>query len=212
MNTENKNSLLRDLASIRSGIYRKSIPKGEKGKIYQIQKGNFDENGNLLPLPKNPELAMESSLSKHFLHGNEILITAKGEANTAYLFPEIAQDAVASSVFLILTVKSKELSVPYLTWYLNTRQCQFSLNQLSRGSGVHSLAKRDLQQISVPLPPLRVQRAILQLIELQRSERELYQQLITEKQQLAEAQLLHLTTGAVLPQPPQGAAQLNSNA
>jgi restriction endonuclease S subunit len=212
MNTENKNSLLRDLASIRSGIYRKSIPKGEKGKIYQIQKGNFDENGNLLPLPKNPELAMESSLSKHFLHGNEILITAKGEANTAYLFPEIAQDAVASSVFLILTVKSKELSVPYLTWYLNTRQCQFSLNQLSRGSGVHSLAKRDLQQISVPLPPLRVQRAILQLIELQRSERELYQQLITEKQQLAEAQLLHLTTGAILPQPPQGAAQLNSNA
>jgi restriction endonuclease S subunit len=212
MNTENKNSLLRDLASIRSGIYRKSIPKGEKGKIYQIQKGNFDENGNLLPLPKNPELAMESSLSKHFLHGNEILITAKGEANTAYLFPEIAQDAVASSVFLILTVKSKELSVPYLTWYLNTRQCQFSLNQLSRGSGVHSLAKRDLQQISVPLPPLRVQRAILQLIELQRSERELYQQLITEKQQLAEAQLLHLTTGAILPQPPQEAAQLNSNA
>jgi restriction endonuclease S subunit len=196
MNTENKNSLLRDLASIRSGIYRKSIPKGEKGKIYQIQKGNFDENGNLLPLPKNPELAMESSLSKHFLHGNEILITAKGEANTAYLFPEIAQDAVASSVFLILTVKSKELSVPYLTWYLNTRQCQFSLNQLSRGSGVHSLAKRDLQQISVPLPPLRVQRAILQLIELQRSERELYQQLVTEKQRLAEAQLLQLTKAA----------------
>jgi restriction endonuclease S subunit len=193
MNTENKSSLLRDLASIRSGIYRKSVPEGE---VYQIQKGNFDEDGILLPLPKLPELAIESSLSKHFLHGNEILITAKGEANTAYLFPEIAQDAVASSVFLILTVKSKELSVPYLTWYLNTRQCQFSLNQLSRGSGVHSLAKRDLQQISVPLPPLRVQRAILQLIELQRSERELYQQLVTEKQRLAEAQLLQLTKAA----------------
>jgi restriction endonuclease S subunit len=209
MNTENKSSLLRDLASIRSGIYRKSVPEGE---VYQIQKGNFDEDGILLPLPKLPELAIESSLSKHFLHGNEILITAKGEANTAYLLPEISQDAVASSVFLILTVKSNELSAPYLTWYLNTRQCQFGLNQLSRGSGVHSLAKRDLQQISVPLPPLRVQRAILQLIELQRSERELYQQLITEKQQLAEAQLLHLTTGAILPQPPQEAAQLNSNA
>jgi restriction endonuclease S subunit len=197
MNTENKNLQLRNLVNIRSGIYRKSIPEGE---VYQIQKGNFDEDGTLLPLPRLPELAMESNLSKHFLHGNEILITAKGEANTAYLLPEITQDAVASSVFLILTVKSNELSAPYLTWYLNTRQCQFGLNQLSRGSGVHSLAKRDLQQISVPLPPLRVQRAILQLIELQRSERELYQQLITEKQRLAEAQLLYLTTGAILPQ------------
>lgn len=193
MKTENKNSLLRDLVIIRSGIYRKCVPEGE---VYQIQKGNFDEDGNLLPIPKLPELAMESSLSKHFLHGNEILITAKGESNTAYLFPEITQDAVASSVFLILTIKSDELSGPYLTWYLNTRQCQFALNQLSRGSSVHSLAKRDLQQICIPLPPLRVQRAILQLIELQRYERELYQQLITEKQQLAEAQLLQLTKAA----------------
>ncbi|MEL7160120.1 MAG: restriction endonuclease subunit S [Bacteroidota bacterium] len=142
---------------------------------------------------------MDPSLSKHFIHGDEILITAKGEANTAYLLPEITQDAVASSVFLILTIKSNALSAPYLTWYLNTRQCQFALNQLSRGSGVHSLAKRDLQKISIPLPPLRVQRTILQLIELQQSERKLYQQLITEKQQLAEAQLLHLTTGAILP-------------
>ena len=188
----NYNVSLKSLVAIRSGIYRKSIPEGEKGKIYQIQKGNFDENGDLLPLPKNPELAADSSLSKHFLHGNEIMITAKGEANTAYLLPEITQDAVASSVFLILTVSSNELSAPYLTWYLNTRQCQSALNQLSRGSGVPSLAKRDLQQISVPLPSLRLQQTILQLVELQRSERKLYQQLIAEKQQLAEAQLLQL--------------------
>ena len=192
MNTDDKNKLLGDLVSVRSGIYRKSIPEGEKGKIYQIQKGNFDENGDLLPLPKNPELAVDSSLSKHFLHGKEILITAKGEANTAYLLPEIRVDAVASSVFLILTVKSKEVSAPYLTWYLNTRQCQSALNRLSRGSGVHSLAKRDLLQIAVPLPPLRLQKTILQLVELQRSERKLYQQLIAEKQQLAETQLLQL--------------------
>ena len=192
MNTEDKNSYLRSLVSIRSGIYRKSTPEGEIGDIYQIQKGSFDENGDLLSFPRYPDLAADSSLSKHFLHGKEILITAKGEANTAYLLPEIRVDAVASSVFLILTVKSKEVSAPYLTWYLNTRQCQSALNRLSRGSGVHSLAKRDLLQIAVPLPPLRLQQTILQLVELQRSERELYQQLIAEKQQLAEAQLLQL--------------------
>lgn len=145
------------------------------------------------------DLAMEDGLQKHFLLGNEILLTAKGETNEAYLLPGITSPAVASSAFLIITLSSDLTSTQYLGWYLNTRKCQLALSQLSRGSAVHSLAKRDLQQIAIPLPPLRIQRAIISLTDLQRTERELYEQIITEKESLAEAQLLQLTTNSTTP-------------
>lgn len=207
MNTENKKVLLQNLVRIRSGIYRKSAPEG---KVYQIQKGNFDEGGAFLPLPKLPELSMESGLDKYFLCGNEILLTAKGNANTAFLYPEMLQDAVASSVFLVLTVKNNKVSPIYLTWYLNTSSCQRKLSQLSRGSGVHSLAKRDLQQLTIPLPPLPIQQSILGLRELQQQEQRLYKQIIIEKSRLAEAQLLQLTGSAFLPSSAPASAPLKS--
>jgi restriction endonuclease S subunit len=138
-----------------------------------------------------PDLLL-GDVEKHLLDGNEILLVAKGEQNTAYHLSEITVPIVASSLFLVIKVQSDKISPAYLAWYLNTSECQANLHKMSRGSAVRSLAKRDLQKLQVPVPSLEAQRAILNLYELQQKEQQILQRLLSATQQLAEAQLLQI--------------------
>ena len=196
MKTTNKKFKLLDLATIQTGIYRKRVAGGT---VHQIQKSNFGEHGELLPLPRPPEFPREDRLEKHYLTGGEVLVTAKGDTNAAYLFPSLEEPAVASSMFLVIRLKSQAILPAYLNWYLNTSHGQRQLAQRSRGSAVNSLSIRDLKALPVALPPLATQTTLLYLTELQRKEQTLYQQIATTRRRLHEAMLLQLITPT--PQP-----------
>jgi Type I restriction modification DNA specificity domain len=182
---------LQELASITTGVYQKASPSGD---TFYLQGKHFDEQGKLREdVFLTPELQMDRKLKHHLLEDSDILLMAKGESNRACLFESHTGNAVASSIFIIIRLKSRELSPKFLQWYLNTPQTQNILAGQSRGTHTLSLSKGVLESLEVPVPTLEVQHKILVVHELWQREKMLQTILLHEKEIFYQSILVNLT-------------------
>ncbi|MEM6395377.1 MAG: restriction endonuclease subunit S [Bacteroidota bacterium] len=183
----NKN--VANLCNIRSGIYKKPEPGGH---IRLIRASDFHASGHLKAAAHEMNIRPWKSLAKHSLKPGDVLLTAKGESNPAFLFSAADVEAVASSMFLVLRPNNALLEAEYLFWYLNSKECQHILSTKSRGSGIPTLAKKALGEVSIPIPSLDIQKAIVRLGKLQKKEQQLYRELMRQRKHLVETNLLNL--------------------
>ncbi|MFZ2900413.1 MAG: restriction endonuclease subunit S [Saprospiraceae bacterium] len=183
-------SRLSDIVSISTGLYQKESPGG--GACY-LQARHFDAFGRFrddgLPMP---HIEAGERISNHLLREGDILLIAKGDSNRACLYDPHIGKAVASSTFFVLRLKT-QLALPgYLHWLLNTSPLQSVLAGLARGTHTPSISKKALAALILDIPPLEIQREVLEVLDLWEKERVLASELIRQKEVFYENLLLHL--------------------
>src|SRR3989338_5208260 len=181
---------LRSIASINSGIYSRTISKGE---VYYIQARDFGDNRQLAN-NLAPSLSYTENLEKHFLSDGDILIVAKGASFLSAVFDGSYSPAVASTVFLVIRINNNEQIDPnYISWNLNQISTQNYLLSISRGTSIPSINKKMLMELDIPVPSIEKQKLIIELAELQRKDKFLKRKI----EELKEIQTNQIITNAI---------------
>lgn len=171
-----KELFLNQLCNIRIGISNFEECEEKDPHYNLIQLKNVDENGIIIEDFKmiNKNTVQEN----HIVRDNEVIFKAKSANNAATIIPKDDNKYVATSHFLIITLKSNDVLMPeYLSWYLNQRNAQAYFRKIAVGSVQPIITKQDLGGLKIMVPPIEKQRQIVNIYESWIKE----QQLLKEK-------------------------------
>lgn len=152
-------------ASIKYGPHLKTAYSGHvrylKGQHFNEDGALLDADDSYVPSPTT------AKLKKNLLEGDQLLLAGKGNRHFAWAYRQEAGPCIASSLFYVLTVKTKLVDSRYLAIVLNTASRGRALMAIAKGATVPVIPKRELLNLTVPVPNLEEQRKIIHLKELQ---------------------------------------------
>lgn len=182
-----KKADLKALTTIQVGYQAKAgIKERAQGTHHLIQGKDFDSfhhlrSGNLAAFfpERKPEI--------YSVRKGDILFQARGVAHFARCIEDELQDTLAAGSFYILRVQSKDLLPRYLTWWLNQSKAQVWLRAQARGAGMSFISKGTLSRLQVRIPPLSIQKKVVQIVVLARREQCLLDRLAQARSRLVKA-------------------------
>jgi restriction endonuclease S subunit len=180
--------ILKHIAFIHTGLFAKPISEGE---IVYLQAKHFDENGNLRS-SLHPDIKADYITDKHLLRSGDILFAAKGTKNFAAVFENHNEPAVASTSFFVIRLTQKNILPHFLVWFLNHPSTQKLLKGQAIGTSIVSISKAVLEEIEVPVPGIKTQKAILQIAQLRNEEKKLKQQIEMLREKQIQQQIINV--------------------
>lgn len=167
---------LKNIAAIQTGLFAKTISKGE---IVYLQAKHFDENGQLIST-LYPDLKSENNIEKHLLKQGDVLFAAKGTKNFAAWYKDKNKPAVASTSFFVIRIQKEfksEILPEFLVWILNNPKSQKFLKGKAIGTSIASISKSVLEELEISIPDVSIQESILSITHLRKKEISLKQQI-----------------------------------
>lgn len=178
---------LQDIATIRTGVYVQPMPAAN---AFYLQLSDFDEAGKL-----RPETACTAYIgdkaAQHLLRAGDLLLAAKGANNICIVVPPIGYPSVASPSFLVIRIHDKSRLLPeYAAWYLNLPSTRQQLSEkVAKGTAIRSIAKTELGNMEIPMPPLEQQYICIELARLQHREQQLYRAIAERRKRLLDYEI-----------------------
>ncbi|MFO7535926.1 MAG: restriction endonuclease subunit S [Kiritimatiellia bacterium] len=178
---------LGQLATIRTGyLARRAVVPDANGSHHLVQIGDFDSAKTLLNATALLRFTPEASISVKPLCAGEVLFMAKGQRPFAYAIEALPEPSLAAANFFVLRPESN-LNADYLAWYLNRESVIRSLTAQA-GSGVYLpvIRRTMLENLVIPLPPLKTQLALVELDRLARQEESLLADLGRKRREMLD--------------------------
>lgn len=172
-----------DVADIRFGYYAKPSP--DKGVPY-LQAKQFDVNGNIIAQP-DTYLEPVQKVKEQLLNDGDVLFAGKGYKNFAWCYYSSFGDAVASTIFFVLTPNRNVILPEYLTTMLNYPKNQLYFQHLAAGNAIPSIRKSELAGFKIPVVALEVQQKIVEIYRLHQQEQQLTLALLSKKNERFES-------------------------
>jgi len=177
---------LKKIAKIQSGyISRGRIVPREHGTCLLMQAK--DVSANHLSYRTDALVRFMPTLSGKdwFLKPGDILFMARGARNFSVLIDKLPDSVLAAACFFVVRISNSEILPEYLCWYLNQLPVVEYLKRFS-GRGVHMpVVKRAvIENIDVPLPPIKIQKQVSETNKLMQKEQDLYKKLAKKKKNL----------------------------
>ena len=119
---------------------------------------------------------------RYLLRPGDVLFMSRGLRNTAAVIGSIPKRTIAPLSFYVIRPKAG-VDPAYLAWCLNQAPAQTAITQIRTGAGTPLVPRKEFGEITIPLPPIEVQRRIARLGALMGRERHLVAQLreVTER-------------------------------
>jgi hypothetical protein len=182
MNTRVK---LGEIVKIRPGyLARKGVKPVSDGTHWLLQIRDFTPDRGALDASSLVRFSPKALASALPLQPGDVLFLARGSKNFAYAISDIPAPTLAASYFFVLR-PCASVSPAYLAWFLSHPATLRKIS-LSATSGAHMpvVRRADLEDIEVPVPPLSVQHAIVELDNLRHQEQALLKELAHRKNEL----------------------------
>ena len=180
---------IKDIAIIRSGAY---IKEAIEGSVFYLQVSDFSREDGAFVLPK-PLLELNAKTENHLLLNDDIVFAAKGMSNFGFVYKEEMGKAVASSSFLVIRVADCDVVLPdYVCWILNREDTLAFFKANATGSSIPSISKVLIEEHIVDVPPINIQKQVVEVGRLQQQEQQLYQSIATLRSKLVQKQLIEI--------------------
>ncbi|PER51164.1 restriction endonuclease subunit S [Bacillus thuringiensis] len=185
---------LSEICHIRTGYQGTRDP----GETYQlINLTNLDVNGSI-DFNNIKTFSTEKMDGKYLLKKGEILFKkSQSSQYAAGVFSEGPDNLVPSIHFFILSIneKSKDIVIPeYLAWYLGEDVVRKYFQSIAAGMVTATIKKSDLATLEIAIPPIDVQRKLIEIQRLALEERKIMEEFIF----LREQQIKNALTNLVL--------------
>lgn len=178
---------LKDLANISAGHpFRGKIPEAPGSGIIAVQmKDTSAQSG----VDWSDCVETEPTGRRgDFLQAGDILVTARGNRNYAVLIDNtlntIGKQAIAAPQFFVVRSNQHVALPDYLCWFLNQPPAQRHFDLNSEGTLTKALKRSALEEISIPVPDLAKQHAIVGLVKTLQHELDLIEQLRRNGEQI----------------------------
>lgn len=184
---------LKDIASISAGYpLRGAVDALPSGDVAVIQMGNVNPNTGV-DWATAKRVDLPSKRSANFLAPGDVIFTTRGTRNFALALEQVPGMVVCSPHFFVMRVIDTSRLIPaFLAWQLNQRPAQEYFQREATGSYILNLRRDVIENVSVALPPLERQHAIMALAETARAERATLKKLIENRNHQMEAIALDL--------------------
>lgn len=186
--TASKIFCVADLVDIKAGYpFRGAIDALAKGDVGAIQMRNVDEN---LGVDWNAVARIElpSQRSADLLGVGDLIFTTRGRRNFAYALSDVPFPAVCSPHFFVLRVFDETQIMPsFLAWQINQKPSQDYFQQAATGSHILNITRSAIESLPVVVPPIERQRALMDVADAARDERNILSELISNRARQIEA-------------------------
>lgn len=126
---------------------------------------------------------------EQFLRPGDVLFPNRGTRTTAIAFRLEVPRVIAGAQFFVLCPKAARALPEYLAWFLRTEEAARHFEGRRKGTYVQIIERRDLEELELPLPPLDVQRKIVEVAALAVEERALGERVAALRARLVEGEL-----------------------
>lgn len=166
--------------------FRGAIDALEPGEVAVIQMRNVEGEG--VDWPSLSRVSLPTKREPDFLGEGDVIFTTRGRRNFALSLSEIPGLAVCSPHFFVLRVDKPDKLLPaFLAWQINQKPAQDYLQQAATGSHILNITRAAIESLPIAIPPVEVQRAILELAGAAQRERDLVKALIDNRQRQLDA-------------------------
>jgi hypothetical protein len=120
----------------------------------------------------------------HYLKKGDILFLRAGANNFAVYYDGRFPLAVASSMFFVLRPLRSDVLSEYVALFLNQPTAQAKIHPVKAGTSVTNVTKAMLEQLNVPLPPIEMQKKIVEAHHQLQLEKAISEDIISNKSML----------------------------
>jgi hypothetical protein len=177
---------LKKIAKIQSGyINRGKIDPRDDGTCLLLQAKDVDADRLSYRADALVRFTPRLSGKDLFIKHGDILFMARGARNFSVMVDILPEGVLAAACFFVIRISNSEILPEYLWWYLNQSPVEEYLRRFS-GRGVHMPVVRRalLESIDIPLPPVKTQKQVSEMILLLQREQDLYKKLAEKRKYL----------------------------
>jgi len=155
---------IKDIVEVISGYtFRNAIQIQDGGKIFVIQAKNITDDIYI----DEADLAnvdYQTYRTNAFLKKNDVVISSRGVFRAGLVGFDVKNTIAASSVY-ILRVIDENIIPEYLVIYLNSLAGQKDILQKTTGGAIKTILRKDLEDLSVKVPSIEIQKQIIRLYQ-----------------------------------------------
>lgn len=167
---------LSELASIRLGVsLRTRLHADPSGSVYVVQASDLGANGAVVP--DHIVRATVDFADSQILAKGDILLQSRGVSYPAARLADCPHVTIAAAPLYVLRPSTSFIDPTFLVFFLNHETTQLRLRRAATGTHVPQLTRRTIENIRIPLPPLKTQSRIVQAAALARREHDLVEEL-----------------------------------
>ena len=160
------------------------------GELVYLQSKHFDEHGQLNSV-LHPDLVAEGISEKHLLKNGDVLFAAKGTKNFAAVFENHNEPSVASTSFFVIRPTDNKVLPQFLAWFINSHTTQTLLKGQAIGTSIPSISKQVLENLEIPIPDIKTQKAIVEISKLRNKEKSLKQKIEALREKQIQQQIIN---------------------
>jgi hypothetical protein len=171
-----------DMAAISAGYpFRGAVDALEPGHVAVVQMRNVEADD--VDWASLARVNLPSKRQPDYLTAGDVIFTTRGRRNFALSLNEVPGPAVCSPHFFILRVFSPGTLLPeFLAWQINQRPAQEYLQQAATGSHILNITRSAIESLLVAIPPIELQRQVVDLAEAAQRERQILRALVDNRQ------------------------------
>jgi len=189
---------IREIANIRTGYtFREPTASKETSEVLGLHIRDIRDSTVIDP-DRLSSIVWQGKDELPALQPGEVVFAAKGNYNRAALFLDQERKVIPSNQFLVLSVKMEDCLAPeFLCWILNYPATQRRMAEFQSGTSIFSISKKALGALSIPLPPMQIQKQILHLDALLEQERLVTEAVLANREKQVQGAVQQLLSGAV---------------
>lgn len=164
-------AIIKDIATVQMGYsFRSRLEASENGNIAVIQmKDLLDDNS--VDCSELIKVDMHALKEQHFARKGDLVFRSRGQVNTSAVILDNPEKAIIAAPLLRIRITYPENVLPeYLNWYIGQADAQRYLTSVQAGTSVNMIRSKQLEEMPVHLPSLKMQKRIVELAALSTSE------------------------------------------
>ncbi len=169
--------LLRELAAVQIGYQLPGRIPHDSATLYRIiQMRDLDDAGGLC-VEKMAYFIPQRDAERYIVRDGDMVFQARGTRNLAFVLRDVPPDTLASNHFYIVRIRPDVVMPEYVAWFVNQPSAQAHLTGKAQGTTMMLVPKEAFESLEVEVPPLAVQRTIVEIAALRQRERGLIEHL-----------------------------------
>ncbi len=169
--------------------FRSRLEPDAAGEVAVIQMKDIDDS-DLVHTEHLARVQKPDLKSHHLVKPGDLLFRSRGTTNSAALVGADLGQAVLAAPMLLIRPTTDALDPAYLQWFINHPATQAQLASQAAGTAVKMIAANALVNLPIAVPPLAIQRHIVEAARLASLESALLDRLKQRRRALIDHQLL----------------------
>lgn len=153
------------ISSITAPVSNIAPKRRGEGNFQYIDISSIDNEQKIIATPKLVANRDAPSRARQLLRPGDVLVsTVRPNLNAVALVPDEYDEAICSTGFCVLRAQDKDICPEYIYHWARSRQFIDRLASLAKGAGYPAVLDRDVLDSPIPLPPIREQERIVQIL------------------------------------------------